>query len=74
MSGKNQFHDILLNSSLINVLLLQYQKYYKDVETALYAAGLLDFEILGFDAKIPVRGVNEAGAGDWNYVSLNVRA
>jgi len=49
-------------------------KYYKDVETALYAAGLLDFEILGFDAKIPVMGVNSAAEGDWNYVSLNVHA
>jgi len=44
------------------------------VETALYAAGLLDFEILGFDAKVPAMGVNSAAEGDWNYVSLNVRA
>ena len=74
MLGTNKFHDILLNSFLFNFLLLQYRQYYKDIERALYAAGLLDFEILGFDAKVPVRGVNEAGVGDWNYVSLNVRA
>jgi len=36
-------------------------KYYKDVETALYAAGLLDFEVLGFDAKIPVLAAGEHG-------------
>lgn len=29
-------------------------KYYKDVETALFAAGLLDFEVLGFEAKVPL--------------------
>ena len=34
-------------------------KYYKDVETALYAAGLLDFEVLRFDAKIPVLAAGE---------------
>jgi len=36
---------------------------------------VLDFEVLGFDAKVPV-AVNSAGEfeGDWNYISLNVRA
>ncbi len=50
-------------------------KYYKDVEAALYGAGLLDFEVLGFDAKVPV-AVNSGGQfdGDRNYISLNVRA
>ena len=36
-------------------------KYYESVERALYAAEILNYEILGFDAKVPVLAAGEHG-------------